>query len=151
MGEDPILLVEDNPDDVLLTKRAFAKANLLNEVVVAEDGAAALDLLLPADGARGLVPAVVLLDLNLPGVDGHEVLRRLRADPRTRLVPVVVLTTSAEERDMVEAYEDGANSYVRKPVDFVEFLDAAKTLGLYWALLNRRLPPDLAAKPAMPA
>jgi len=140
MNEDPVLLIEDNPDDVLLTKRAFAKANLVNEVIVAEDGADALERLLPADGTPGVVPVVILLDLNLPIIDGHEVLRRLRADPRTRLLPIVVLTTSAEERDLVEAYEHGANSYVRKPVDFIEFLEAAKTLGLYWALLNRCLP-----------
>lgn len=139
MSDLPILLVEDNPDDVALTLRAFTKANLLNEITVAEDGAAALELLLPADGSVGLNPAVVLLDLNLPIVDGQTVLRRLRADPRTHLLPVVVLTTSTRDRDMLESYSNGANSYVSKPVDFAEFLEAAKVLGLYWALMNRRV------------
>ena len=139
MNDDPILLVEDNPDDVALTIRAFKKANVQNEIVVSEDGAAALSLLLPADGSAGIGPLVVLLDLNLPIIDGHTVLRRLRDDPRTRLLPVVVLTSSVEERDLVAAYENGANSYVAKPVDFLEFVEAVKTLGLYWTLMNRRV------------
>ena len=138
MNDDPILLVEDNPDDVALTRRAFKKAKLNNEMVVAEDGAAALALLLPPDGSAGLEPVVVLLDLNLPIIDGRTVLRRLREDPRTRLLPVVVLTSSSEERDMIDAYTNGANSYISKPVDFVEFGDAVKTLGLYWTLMNKR-------------
>lgn len=136
MNDGPILLVEDNPDDVALTRRAFKNAKLANEMVVAEDGAAALALLLPPDGGAGLKPVVVLLDLNLPIIDGRTVLRRLREDPRTRLLPVVVLTSSSEERDKVEAYTNGANSYVSKPVDYVEFTEAAKTLGLYWTLMN---------------
>lgn len=139
MNDGPILLVEDNPDDVALTLRAFKRANLTNDIRVAEDGAVALELLLPTDGSPGLNPTVVLLDLNLPRVDGHTVLRRIRADPRTRLLPVVVLTTSTHDRDMTEAYSSGANSYVAKPVDFVEFLEAAKVLGLYWALMNKRV------------
>lgn len=139
MNEDRVLLVEDNPDDVTLTLRAFRSARLTNEILVAEDGAAALALLLPEDGAPGPSLAVVLLDLNLPKVDGHTVLRRLRADPRTKDLPVVVLTTSTMDRDVIEAYDGGANSYVTKPVDFAEFLEATKTLGLYWTLLNKRV------------
>ncbi len=139
MSNDPILLVEDNPDDVVLTQRAFKKANVRNEIVVAEDGAAALSVLLPPDGSAGLTPIVVLLDLKLPIIDGLTVLRRLRDDPRTRLLPVVVLTSSSEERDVVDAYTNGANSYVSKPVDFVEFIEAVRTLGLYWTLMNKRV------------
>ena len=136
MNDRPILLVEDNPDDVALTLRAFKQSNFANEVVVAHDGVEALEMLLPSsDGAR-LQPAVVLLDLKLPRPHGREVLRRGRAEPRTRLQTVVVLTTSAEDQDRITSYELGANSYVRKPVDFGEFLEAAKTLGLYWVLLN---------------
>ncbi len=138
MNDDPILLVEDNPDDVVLTQRAFRKAKVHNEIVVAEDGAAALSLLLPTDGSVGLTPIVVLLDLKLPIIDGINVLRQLRNDPRTRLLPVVVLTSSSEERDVVDAYTHGANSFVSKPVDFVEFVEAVRTLGLYWTLMNKR-------------
>ncbi len=141
MSEDPILLIEDNPDDVVLTKRAFKKANVHNDIVVAEDGAAALALLLPDDGSVGLTPIVVLLDLKLPIIDGITVLRRLREDPRTRLIPIVVLTSSSEERDVVDAYTHGANSYVSKPVDFIEFAQAAETLGLYWTLMNKIVRP----------
>lgn len=142
MRRDPILLVEDNPDDIALTLRAFRKANLLNEIVVAEDGVTALAHLLPAsETSVALRPCVVLLDLKLPLIDGHTVLRQLRCDPRTRQLPVVILTTSAEERDLTEAYRNGANSYVRKPVDFLEFIDATKVLGLYWAVLNRQPKP----------
>lgn len=136
MNDKQILLVEDNPDDVALTLRAFKHSHIANDIVVAGDGVEALDLLLPPDGRSRLEPAVVLLDLKLPRLDGLEVLRRLRADERSRLQPVVVLTTSTEDRDRVESYELGANGYVRKPVDFGEFLEAATTLGLYWVLLN---------------
>ena len=129
-----ILLVEDNPSDIKLTQRAFAKNNIANELVVAEDGQAALDYLF--GGADRELPAVVLLDLKLPLVDGLEVLRRVRAEQRTRLLPVVVLTTSKEERDMIESYSLGANSYVRKPVSFAEFSAAVVELGVYWLALN---------------
>jgi len=138
MTNRPILLVEDNPSDIKLTQRAFAKTNIANELVVAEDGQAALDYLF-SDADREL-PAVVLLDLKLPRVDGLEFLRRIRADQRTRLLPVVVLTTSKEERDMIESYSLGANSYVRKPVSFSEFSAAVAQLGVYWLALNQ-VPP----------
>lgn len=135
-----ILLVEDNPDDVELTRRAFQKSNIANEMVVVRDGQEAIDYLFLKGEYAGrdpdLLPSVVLLDLNLPKLSGLEVLRRLRAEERTRRVPVVVLTTSKEEKDVIGSYELGANSYVRKPVDFVQFLDAAKHLGLYWLVLN---------------
>jgi CheY-like chemotaxis protein len=141
-GHRPILLVEDNPHDEELTLRALKKSNVLNPVVVAHDGAEALDYLL----ARGKhlespppLPQVVLLDLKLPKVDGLEVLRALRAHARTRLLPVVVLTSSKEQQDLVASYELGANSYVRKPVDFAQFLEAARQLGLYWLVLNEGL------------
>jgi two-component system response regulator len=141
MKEQTILLVEDNPDDVKLTMRALRKNNILNEVVVAEDGEAALDYLLGTgvykDRDLSLMPEVVLLDLNLPKIDGHEVLRRIRADSRTKLLPVVVLTTSSEDIDRVRSYEYGANSYIRKPVDFDQFSEAIRNLGLYWLILNR--------------
>jgi two-component system, response regulator len=137
-----ILLVEDNPDDVALTLRALKSNNITNDVVVAEDGVKALDYLLGADGGAGPEepPAVVLLDLKLPKLNGLEVLRRIRSDQRTRLLPVVILTSSDEERDVMEGYSLGANSYVRKPVDFVEFTQAVKQLGLYWLLMNRPPP-----------
>jgi two-component system response regulator len=139
-----ILLVEDNPDDEALTVRAFRKNNITNEVVVARDGVAALEWLFGTGAHAGrdtqLQPQLVLLDLKLPKVDGLEVLRRLREDPRTRLLPVVILTSSNEEKDMVEGYRLGANSYVRKPVDFNEFLEAARQLGLYWLVLNNPPP-----------
>lgn len=138
-----ILLVEDNPDDEALTLRALKKNNILNDVVVARDGVEALDYLLGSGAHAGrdprAAPQLVLLDLKLPKVDGLEVLRRLRADARTRLQPVVVLTTSNEERDIVSSYELGANSYIRKPVDFAQFMEAVRQLGLYWLLLN--IPP----------
>jgi two-component system response regulator len=137
MKDKVILLVEDNPDDEALTKRALAANNIRNEVVVARDGAAALDYLF-ADGRD--LPTVVLLDLKLPKVDGLEVLRRVRADGRTKLVPVVILTSSREEQDLISGYSLGCNSYVRKPVDFDEFVRAASQLGLYWLLLNERPP-----------
>jgi two-component system, response regulator len=144
MENNAILLVEDNPDDEALTLRAFRKNNITNEVIVARDGVEALDYLfgtgLYAGRDAALLPPIVILDLKLPKVDGLEVLRRLRAAPHTRLLPVVILTSSNEERDLLQGYGLGANSYVRKPVDFAEFLDAARQLGLYWLLLNQRPP-----------
>ena len=138
--ESVILLVEDNPDDVELTRRAFEKSNVANEIVTVSDGQEALDYLFATGRDAVLMPHVVLLDLNLPKISGLEVLRRMRADERTRRVPVVVLTTSNEERDVVGSYDLGANSYVRKPVDFAQFLDAARQLGLYWLVLNEPPP-----------
>lgn len=140
-----ILLVEDNPDDVALTLRAFQKSKTLNEIVVARDGEEALEYLFAIGSYVGrdprIMPEVVLLDLQLPKVDGLEALRRLRADERTRRVPVVILTSSNEEQDIVRSYDLGANSFVRKPVDFAQFLDAARQLGLYWLIINE-LPPQ---------
>jgi two-component system response regulator len=135
-----ILLVEDNPDDVLFTVRAFEKNSISNEIVVAVDGEQALGMLLPTDARPPLRPALILLDVKLPKVDGLEVLRRIRADQRTASLPVVVLTTSSEERDIVESYRLGANSFVRKPVVFSEFVDATKVLGIYWLLVNEPAP-----------
>jgi two-component system response regulator len=135
MSERPILLVEDSPDDVLLTRRAFKKNHIRNAVVVATDGAEALAHLLPDDGSEGLHPALVLLDVKLPKVDGLEVLRRIRDDERTRHLPVVMLTTSNEESDVVTSYRLGANSFVRKPVVFEEFVAAVNALGVYWLLI----------------
>jgi CheY-like chemotaxis protein len=135
-----ILLVEDNPDDVELTRLALSKANVLNEVIVANDGVEALDYLFGTGRHTGrdmrVMPTVTLLDLKLPKVDGIEVLRRMRADERTKILPVVVLTSSREEQDMITSYRLGANSYIRKPVDFEQFTDAVRQLGLYWLLLN---------------
>lgn len=139
-----ILLVEDNPDDVDLTLRAFKKSNLMNAVVVVRDGIDALDYLFATGAHAGrpadALPQVVLLDLKLPRLGGLQVLERLRAHPKTRLLPVVVLTSSIEEQDLVKSYSYGANSYVRKPVEFQEFVEAVRQLGLYWLLLNRRAP-----------
>lgn len=133
---DAILLVEDNEDDQLLTMRAFRKVGIANPVTIAKDGAEALDYFF-GDGAESRpMPRIVLLDLNLPRVSGLEVLQRLREHPRTKLLPIVVLTSSKEEDDVVRSYSLGANSYVRKPVDFGEFAEAAKHLGLYWLLVN---------------
>jgi two-component system response regulator len=138
--EKIILLVEDNPDEVELTLRAVKKNNIMNKVVVAGDGAEALDYLFGrgvyAGRDNSTLPTVILLDLRLPKVGGLEVLRHLRADERTRLLPVVILTSSDEEKDLIESYSLGANSYVRKPVDFDQFFDAVRQLGLYWLLLN---------------
>lgn len=140
MGKPLILLVEDNPDDEALTLRALRKSNVVNDVVVARDGVEALDYLFATGAHEGRDPAampqVILLDLKLPRVDGLEVLRRVRADERTRFLPVVVLTTSTEQKDIVDSYNLGANSYIRKPVDFVQFSEAVQQLGLYWLLMN---------------
>lgn len=135
-----ILLVEDNPDDVDLTLRALKQSKIINEVVVARDGAEALEFLMAPGGGPTGPPALVLLDLKLPKVDGLEVLRRLRANPVTRLLPVVVLTSSSEEADLVASYTQGANSYVRKPVGFEQFQEAVRQLGLYWLVLNINAP-----------
>src|SRR5438270_3640960 len=148
MSENAILLVEDNPDDEALTLRAFAKNKITNPVVVVHDGAEALDYLFRDGAFAGLPegrPQVVLLDLKLPKIDGLEVLRRLRADPRTAVLPVVILTSSREETDVVAGYRSGCNSYVRKPVDFDQFIEATRQLGLYWLLLNE--PPEPALLP----
>jgi two-component system, response regulator len=138
MNSSPtIMLVDDSPDDVALTLRAFKKNNITNKVVVAADGEEALRYLLPDDDSSNPVPDLVLLDINLPKINGLEVLRRLRQDERTRYLPVVVLTTSNEERDIVETYDLGANSFVRKPVVFGDFLEAVRVLGMYWLLVNQ--------------
>lgn len=143
MEEPIILLVDDNPDDEALTVHAFEQQGVANRIVVARDGVEALDYLFGrgAHAGRDLaqMPAVVLLDLKLPRIHGLEVLRQVRADPRTRYQPIVVLTSSDEEQDLVESYRLGCNSYVRKPVDFDDFVRAAQQLGLYWLLLNTRL------------
>jgi two-component system, response regulator len=140
-----LLLVEDNPTDEKLTIRAFKKSGVSNDIVVVRDGAEALDYLFATGKYQGrdlgVLPAVVLLDLKLPRIDGLEVLARIRADDRTRCLPVVILTASKEHEDLVRGYSLGANAYVRKPVDFAEFAEAAKTLGLFWLLLNEP-PPD---------
>jgi two-component system, response regulator len=139
-----ILLVEDNPDDEALTLRALKKNNILNEVVVARDGVEALDYLfcrgIHAGRDPSVTPALILLDLKLPKLDGLEVLKNVRASENTRLLPVVILTTSKEERDLMQGYANGANSYVRKPVDFNQFIEAVRQLGLYWLVLNE-MPP----------
>jgi two-component system response regulator len=136
-----ILLVEDTPDDITLTLRALKRNNIVNEVFVAKDGAEAL-LLLGIEPANGKLemPALVLLDLKVPKVDGLAVLQRIRAEPRLRRLPVVVLTSSSEQRDVLQSYDLGANSYIRKPVDFQQFAEAVKTLGLYWLVLNEPPP-----------
>ncbi len=140
MNTKVILLAEDNPDDEALTLRALKKNNITNEVVVARDGAEALDFIFGTSKYAGRDihdwPSMVLLDLKLPKVNGLEVLRKIRADERTHGIPVVILTSSKEEQDVAEGYGLGVNSYVRKPVDFTQFLDAVKQIGLYWLLLN---------------
>lgn len=135
-----ILLVEDNPKDVELTLHALRKHNLANRVHVARDGKEALDFFFDGEQAKPVRPKMVLLDLKLPKVSGLEVLQRLKGDPRTKAIPVVILTSSTTEKDMVEGYSLGVNSYVRKPIDFSEFIEAAKTLGLYWLLMNKNPP-----------
>jgi two-component system response regulator len=142
MDSNVILLIEDNPDDEALTLRAFRKNNITNSVVVARDGVQALDYLFGTGEYAGrdtkAQPQLTLLDLKLPKLDGLEVLRRMRADDRTKLLPVVILTSSNEEQDRMKGYGLGANSYVRKPVDFDQFMEAVKQLGLYWLLLNEQ-------------
>jgi len=144
MKDKVILLVEDNPDDVALTERALKKNNIINTVVVAHDGQEALDFLTGTGAFEGAatdeLPEVVLLDLKLPKVNGLEVLRAIRSDERTHRLPVVILTSSVEERDIVSSYDLGANSYIRKPVDFDQFVEAVRELGLYWLVLNQPAP-----------
>jgi len=144
MLQKTILLVEDNPDDEELTIRALEHSNIMNTIVVARDGVEALDYLFGTGAHTGrdmrIMPQVVLLDLKLPKVDGLEVLRRLRADSRTALLPVVILTSSREDRDLVNGYSLGANSYIRKPVDFAQFSEAVRQLKLYWLVLNEPPP-----------
>lgn len=145
MKNKPILLVEDNDDDVRLTRRALHKNNITNELIVVGDGLAALSFLRaaaePSDNPDMRLPAVILLDLKLPLMDGMEVLRQIRADARLRRLPVVVLTTSKEDQDILRSYDLGANSYIRKPVDFEQFSSAINQLGLYWLILNEAPPP----------
>jgi two-component system response regulator len=144
MDSKIILLVEDNPDDEALTLRAFKKNNIGNAVAVVRDGAEALDYFFGAGAHAGrdmrVMPAITLLDLKLPKVDGLEVLRRLRGDERTKLLPVVILTSSKEDQDLINGYRLGANSYIRKPVDFGQFVEAVRQLGLYWLVLNESPP-----------
>lgn len=144
MSTKQILLVEDEPNDVKLTLRALRKGNILNEVIVVCDGVEALDYLFGTGRYAGrdltVMPVVILLDLKLPKIDGLEVLQRLRADERTKLLPVVILTSSKEEQDIINGYRLGANSYIRKPVDFIQFSKAVQQLGLYWLLLNEPPP-----------
>jgi two-component system response regulator len=138
---DPIVLVEDNEDDIVLTRRALTQNKIGNPLVIARDGAEAIELLLSENGTR-VTAAVVLLDLKLPKVDGLSVLKRLREDPRTKLTPIVLLTSSKAEQDVLAGYELRANSYIRKPVDFDQFTEAIRQIGLYWLLLNE--PPPVA-------
>jgi two-component system response regulator len=144
-----ILLVEDNADDVALTLRAFKRSHLMNPIAVARDGIEALDFLFArgayADRASASLPTLVILDLKLPKLDGLGVLKAIRADERTQYLPVVILTSSKEEQDLISGYALGANSYVRKPVDFAEFLEAVKVLGIYWLMINE-VPPQGTAK-----
>ncbi|MDC7246674.1 MAG: response regulator [Sphaerochaetaceae bacterium] len=140
LNDATILLVEDNPDDIKLTLRAFKQNNISNDIVVVHDGQEALDYLFAEDHCqpeKGM-PALVLLDLKLPKVDGHEVLQRIREDEQTKFLPVVILTSSSEEKDLVRSYEKGCNSYIQKPVDFGQFVEAVRQLGMYWVVLNKR-------------
>ncbi len=141
MTHQTILLVEDNPDDEALTLRALKKNNILNDVAVAHDGAEALEYLFPRGSTSAMLPRLILLDLKLPKVNGLEVLRRIRADKRTQIVPVVILTSSKQQEDILNSYHSGANAYVRKPVNFADFSDAISALGMFWLLLNEA-PPD---------
>ena len=146
MDNKVILLVEDNPRDEALTLRALKKSNIVNDVIVARDGVEALDYLF-GTGAHagrdlGVMPQMILLDLKLPKVDGLQVLQKIRADERTKRLPVVIFTSSSEEEDLIKSYNLGANSYVRKPVDFEQFLEATRQLGLYWLVLNQVAPND---------
>lgn len=136
MSDKIIFLVEDNPDDEALTLRALKKNNIINQVVVAHDGVEAVNYLLGPESATNPVPQIILLDLKLPKMDGLAVLKRLRADDRTKLLPVIILTSSREEQDLLTSYHLGANSYIRKPVDFNQFIAAVQQLGLYWLVLN---------------
>ena len=149
MEEKIILLVEDNPDDVTLTERALKKSHILNKLIVAKDGVEALDYLFGTGSWAGrdinYMPEIVLLDLKLPKIDGLEVLKRIRANVQTKLLPVVILTSSKEEKDLIDGYSMGANSYIRKPVNFNQFADAVRQLGLYWLVLNER-PPMITGK-----
>ena len=149
MEEKIILLVEDNPDDVTLTERALKKSHILNKLIVAKDGVEALDYLFGTGSWAGRdmnnMPEIVLLDLKLPKIDGLEVLKRIRANVQTKLLPVVILTSSKEEKDLIDGYSMGANSYIRKPVNFNQFADAVRQLGLYWLVLNER-PPMITGK-----
>jgi two-component system response regulator len=152
MNPKIILLVEDNPSDIELTKRAFNKSRIANEIIITEDGQEALDYLFARGqyinrDARNL-PALVLLDLNLPRVDGLAVLRQIRTEPLTSRLPVVILTTSKEEQDVAQSYDLGANSYIRKPVDFSQFAQAVEQMGLYWLVLNEPAPPRIEHKPS---
>lgn len=140
MTDPIILLIEDNPDDVALTLRALKKSNILNTVTVACDGAEALEILLTSASVHLMPPGLILLDLNLPKIDGLEVLRRIRADERTRIIPVVVLTSSAQQEDILRSYLAGANAYVRKPVDVSEFNEAINSIGKFWMQLNQPAP-----------
>lgn len=146
MTNAPILLVEDRPDDALLTRRAFAKAGLGDRLLVVSDGEACLAALLPEEGLPRLLPAFVLLDINLPKIGGIDVLRHIRADERTRHLPVIVLTTSAERRDIRDSYRFGANSFVRKPVSYAEFIETVRVLSTYWLAVNQPCPPDPACR-----
>jgi two-component system, response regulator len=141
-----ILLIEDNSDDEALTLRALKKNNISNEIVIARDGVEALEFLFGtgayASRVGGVLPQLILLDLKLPKLDGFEVLKRLRADPRTKLIPVVILTSSKEQQDIVNGYGLGANSYVRKPVDFLQFVESVRQLGLYWLVINEQPSPE---------
>jgi two-component system, response regulator len=141
MSPKSILLVEDNSSDVALTRRALEKSHVTNDLVVVEDGQEALDYLFGSGRGDAELPALVLLDLKLPKVDGLEVLQRIRADERTRRLPVVILTSSSEEKDVAAGYDRGGNSYIRKPVDFAQFAEAIRQLGLYWLVLNESPPP----------
>lgn len=140
MKDKTILLVEDNPDDEELTLLAFKQNNIMNQINVAHDGAEALEILFGEEASEDSQPTIILLDLKLPKVDGMEVLRRIRENTRTRRIPVIVLTSSTEEQDLIKSYDLGCNSYVRKPVNFAEFIEASRQLGMYWLMLNEAAP-----------